>query len=56
MFLDRAIHSGGHSGRLGKGSSSEKFKIVSRGSICSEPESTGSKLQDDPDLISVPRS
>ena len=56
MFLDLVIHSRGHSGRLGEGSFSDKFKIVSRGSICSEPESTGSKLTNDPNLISVPCS
>ena len=56
MFLDLVIHSGGHSGRLGKGSFSEKFKLIIRGSICGEPESTGSKLQQDPNLISVPCS
>ena len=34
-------------------SSNEKAKIVDRGSLCSEPESTGCKLQYDPDPFSV---
>ena len=40
-------------GRSGKGSSTEKAKIVNRGSQCSPHESTCSKLQYDPYLISV---
>ena len=32
-------------GKIGKGSSIEKAKIVDRGSLCNAPESTGSKLQ-----------
>ena len=39
--------------RSGKGSFAEKAKIVDRGSLCSTLESTGSKLQYDPYLISV---
>ena len=35
-------------GRSGKGSFTEKAKIVDRGSICSTPESTGSNLQYEP--------
>ena len=35
-------------GRSGIGSFSEKAKIIDRGSICSAPESTGSKLQYEP--------
>ena len=40
-------------GRSGKGSFTEKGKIVDRGSICSSPESTGSNLQYQPSLFSV---
>ena len=40
-------------GRSGKGSFTEKAKIVDRSFLCSAPESTGSKLQYDPYLISV---
>ena len=36
---------GGKLGRSGKGSFTEKAKIVDRSSLCSAPESTGSKLQ-----------
>ena len=43
----------GEIGIFGKGSSTEKDKIVDRGSLCSEPESTGCKLQYDPYLFSV---
>ena len=39
--------------RSGKGSLTEKAKIVNRVSLCSTRESTGSKLQRDPYLISV---
>ena len=39
--------------RSGKESFTEKAKIVDRGSICSTPESTGSKLQYEPYLFSV---
>ena len=40
-------------GRSGKGLFTEKAKIVNWGSQCSPPESTCSKLQYDPYLISV---
>ena len=40
-------------GRSGKGSFTEKGKIVDRVSICSAPESTVSKLQYEPFLFSV---
>ena len=40
-------------GRSGKGSITEKAKIVNRGSQCSPRECTCSKLQYDPYLISV---
>ena len=43
----------GENWRLGKGSCAEKAKIVDRGSLCSEPESTGCNLQYDPYLFSV---
>ena len=43
-------------GRSGKGSFTEKAKIVNRGSQCSPRESTCSKLQYDPYLISVASS
>ena len=36
---------GGKLGRSGKGSLTEKAKIVDRSSLCSAPDSTGSKLQ-----------
>ena len=49
MFLDRVIHFG----RSGKGSFTEKDKIFDRGSLCSEPESTGCKLQYELYLFSV---
>ena len=39
--------------RLGKWSFSEKAKIVNSVSLCRAPDSTGSKLQYDPYLISV---
>ena len=39
--------------RSGKGSFTEKGKIVDKGSICSAPESTDSKLQYEPFLFSV---
>ena len=39
--------------RTGKGSFTEKTKIVDSCSICSAPDSTGSKLQDEPHLFSV---
>ena len=34
--------------RSGKGSITEKAKIVDSGSLCSAPENTGSKLQHEP--------
>ena len=40
-------------GISGKGSFGEKAKFVNTGSLCSSHESTGSRLQYDPDLISV---
>ena len=40
-------------GKSGKGSFTEKDKIVDGRSVCSEPESTGCKLQYDPYLFSV---
>ena len=43
----------GKFGRTGKGSSNEKAITVDRASLCNAPESTGSKLQYDPYLISV---
>ena len=43
----------GKIGKFGKGSSTEKAKIVDRGSLCSEPESTGCKLQCEPYVFSV---
>ena len=43
----------GKFGRTGKGTSNEKAKIVDRGSICSAPESTVSKLQYEPFLFSL---
>ena len=39
--------------KSGKGSFTEKAKIVDRGSICSAPDSTLSKLQYEPFLFSV---
>ena len=47
MFLDRVVHFGEHLRE------NEKAKIVDRGSLCNEPESTGSKAQYEPDLFSV---
>ena len=44
---------GGRLGRSGKGSFTEKAKIVDRSSICGAPESTGSKLQYEQCLFSV---
>ena len=38
------------------GSNTEKPNIVDRGSLCSAHESTGSKLQHEPYLLSVPCS
>ena len=43
----------GKIGRLGKASFTEKAKIVYRGSLCIEPESTGSKVRYEPYLFSV---
>ena len=43
----------GKFGRSGKGSFTEKAKIVARGSVCIASERTCSKLQYDPYLISV---
>ena len=40
-------------GRTGKGSFTVKDKIVDRCSLCSAPEYTGCKLQNDPYLFSV---
>ena len=40
-------------GRTGKGSFTEKAKIVDRGSLSSTPERTGSELQYEPFLSSV---
>ena len=40
-------------GRSGKGSFTEKAKIVARSSLCSAPENTGSKLQYEPYLFSI---
>ena len=40
-------------GRSGKGSFTERAKIVDRGSICSAPECAGSQLQCEPFLFSV---
>ena len=42
--------------RSGKGSFTEKAKIVDGRSVCSTPERTGSKLQYEPHLFSVARS
>ena len=43
----------GKFGRSGKGSFTEKAKIVNSCSLCSAPENTASKLLCDPYLISV---
>ena len=43
----------GKFGRTGTGSSNEEALIVYRASLCNVPESTRSKLQYDPYLISV---
>ena len=43
----------GKFGRSGKGSFTEKAKIVNACSLCSAPESTGFELQCDPYLISA---
>ena len=40
-------------GRSGKGSFTEKAKIVDKGSLCSALESTGCKLESEPCLFSV---
>ena len=62
MFLDRVILFGGNRrsypflgnfGRSGKGSFTDKTKIVNRVLLCVARESACSKLQYDPDLISV---
>ena len=42
----------GKTWRSGKGSFTEKAKIVDSGSLCSVPENTGSKLQYEPYLFS----
>ena len=42
--------------RSGKGSFTEKAKIVDSGSLCIAPENTGSKLQCEPYLFSVAAS
>ena len=39
--------------RSGKGSFTEKAKILDSGSLCNVPESTGSTVQSDPYLISI---
>ena len=44
---------GGELGRSGKGSFTEEAKIVDRSSLCSAPESTGSKLQYEQGLFFV---
>ena len=51
MFLDRVVHFGEKLGEEVKGRSPKK--IVDSGSICSVPDSTGSKLEYDPHLFSV---
>ena len=43
-------------GRTGKGSFTEKAKIIAKGSLSSAPESTGSKLHYEPHLFTVARS
>ena len=43
-------------GRTGKGSLTDKAKIVIRASLISAPESTGSKLKYEPHLFSIARS
>ena len=43
-------------GRTGKGSITEKAKIIDRGSVCIASERTCSKLQHDPYLIFIARS
>ena len=58
IFSPRRVHIptysfGGKFGRSGKGSFTEKSKIVDSGSICSAPDSTGSKVQYEPQLFSV---
>ena len=45
MFLDRVIQFGENFGISGEVSFTEKAKIVDRSSLCSAPESAGSKLQ-----------
>ena len=45
-----------HFGRSGKGSFTEKAKIVDGRSVCCTPESTGSKFQYEPQVYSVAHS
>ena len=47
---------GGKLGRSGKGSFTEKAEIVDRSSLCSSPESMGSKVQYEQCLFSAGRS
>ena len=49
----RSYPFGGKLGKSGKGSFTEKAKIVDRSSLCSAPESTGSKVQYEQCLFSV---
>ena len=53
MFLDRVVHFGENLGERVNCRPTRKPKIVDRGSLCSEPESTGSKVQHEPYLFSV---
>ena len=51
MFLDRVMNFGKVSGDQVKGRSPKKLSSLI--DLCNEPESTGSKFQYDPNLISV---
>ena len=51
MFLDRVMNFGKISGDEVKGRSPKKLRSLI--DLCSEPESTDSKFQCDPNLISV---
>ena len=51
MFLDRFMHFGKSSGDEVKGRSQKNLRSLI--DLCSKPESTGSKFQGDPNLISV---
>ena len=58
IYSPRRVHNPYYSfrgkfARSGRGSSTEKSKIVDSGSICSAPDGKGSKLQYEPHLFSV---